>query len=164
MKQTPASKFQPIPFIISLAITTGIGFVASLFTRPEIADWYAELHKPSFTPPSWAFPFAWSIIYILIATSAYLVWRQRNGSANYKRARVIYFIQLFLNFSWSIVFFGMHQILGALLIIVILWMYILLNIFSFSKFSLTAARLLIPYLLWVSFATALNYSIYMLNH
>ena len=157
------TKFQPIPFIISVAITLTIGFVASYFTRPEIAGWYATLHKPTFTPPSWAFPVAWTVIYILIATSAYLVWQKRDGSANYKRARLIYFIQLFVNFSWSIIFFGMHQILGALIIIIILWLYILLNIFSFSKFSLTAARLLIPYLLWVTFATALNYSIYILN-
>lgn len=156
-------KFQQIPFIISLSITLAIGFAASYFTRPEIAGWYATLHKPAFTPPPWAFPIAWTIIYVMIATAAYLVWKKRDNSADYKRARVIYFIQLLFNFSWSIVFFGMHQILGALMIILVLWVLIILNIFGFKKFSRSAAWLLTPYLLWVSFASALNYSIYLLN-
>src|ERR1700712_474544 len=118
MPTTTNSKFQPIPFIISLVITLAIGFVASVFTRPEIAGWYSSLHKPSFTPPSWAFPVAWTILYIMIAASAYLVWKQRDGSKNFRRACIIYGIQLFLNFSWSIVFFGMHQVFGGLLVIV----------------------------------------------
>lgn len=156
-------KFQIIPFVISLAITLIIGFVASLFTRPEIDGWYAILKKPSFNPPNLVFPLAWTILYILIATAAYLVWKQRNKSVTYNTTAGIYFIQLLLNFSWSIVFFGMHQVLGALLIITLLWVSIIFNIRWFGKFSKTAAWLLVPYILWVSFAALLNFNIYLLN-
>lgn len=156
-------KFQFFPFIISLAITLAIGFVASIFTRPEIDGWYATLKKPSFNPPNFAFPLAWTILYIMIAISAYLVWKQRSRALTYKTTAGIYFIQLLLNFSWSIVFFGMHQIFGALVIIGLLWISIIFNIRWFGKFSKTAAWLLVPYLLWVSFAALLNFSIYLLN-
>ncbi|MFD0792549.1 TspO/MBR family protein [Mucilaginibacter litoreus] len=157
------AKFQIIPFAISLLITLGIGIVASLFTRPEIAGWYANLKKPSFTPPKWLFPVAWTILYIMIATAAYLVWRLRDNSAAFKTTVVIYSLQLLLNFSWSIVFFGMHHILAALIIILLLLVLIILNINWFGRFSQTAALLLLPYLLWVGFASLLNLSIYIFN-
>jgi benzodiazapine receptor len=157
------TKFQPAIFMISLAITLSIGGVAAFFTQPEIKTWYLTLNKPSFTPPNWLFPVAWSIIYILIATAAYMVWKIRDGSSTYKTAVTIYVVQLALNFSWSIVFFGMHQILYALIIIVALLVAIILNISWFNRFSKTAAWLLIPYLLWVSYATLLNISICVLN-
>jgi len=157
------TKFQPVPFIISLAITLAIGFVASIFTRPQIATWYTTLKKPSFNPPDFAFPVAWTILYIMIAIAAYLVWKKRNRGVQYKVTAIIYFIQLLLNFSWSIVFFGMHGIFGALAIITFLWISIVFNIGWFAKFSKTAAWLLVPYLLWVSFAWLLNLNIYLLN-
>nr|WP_294949065.1 TspO/MBR family protein [uncultured Mucilaginibacter sp.] len=160
---TPVNKFQVIPFVISLAITLGIGIVASLFTRPQIKGWYLTLNKPAFTPPNWLFPVAWTTLYILIATAAYLVWRRRDGTSVYKTTTVIYSVQLFLNFSWSIVFFGMHQIFGGLVVIVALLVFIILNIAWFARFKKLAAWLLVPYLLWVSYATLLNISIYILN-
>jgi benzodiazapine receptor len=160
---TANSKFQIIPFIISLVITLGIGVVASLFTRPEIPGWYSTLNKPSFTPPNWLFPVAWTILYILIATAAHMVWKRRDGSPIYKTTAVIYIIQLALNFSWSIVFFGIHQIVGGLIIIIALLVTIVLIISWFSRFSKTAAWLLVPYLLWVGYATLLNISIVVLN-
>jgi translocator protein len=156
-------KFQALPFITSLAITLAIGFVASIFTRPEIDGWYATLKKPSFNPPNLAFPLTWTILYILIAISAYLVWKQRNLAVAYRITAGIYFIQLLLNFFWSIVFFGMHQVFAALVIIILLWISIIFNIRWFGKFSKTAAWLLAPYLLWVSFAGLLNLNIYLLN-
>jgi len=158
-----STKFQPLAFTISLLITLTIGVVASIFTRPEIKTWYITLNKPSFTPPNWLFPLAWTTLYILIAVSAYLIWKLRDGSSTYKTAAIIYVIQLALNFSWSIVFFGMHQILGGLFIIVTLLVTIILNISWFNRFSKTAAWLLVPYLLWVSYATLLNISICVLN-
>lgn len=163
-KITIRKGFQPIPFIISLAITLAIGFVASLVTRPQIANWYATLQKPSFNPPAWLFAPVWTMLYILIASAAYLVWKRRNLIMGYSTAATIYAVQLLLNFSWSIVFFGLHQILGALIIIVLLWISIILNIAWFGKFNKIAAWLLVPYLLWVSFATLLNLNIYLLNH
>ena len=156
-------KFQPLPFIVSLAITLAIGFVASLFTRPQIAGWYVTLKKPSFNPPNWAFPVAWTVLYIMIAIAAYMVWKQRNRTMTYRTTAIIYFVQLLLNFSWSIIFFGMHEIFGALIIIGLLWISIIFNIIYFGKFSKTAAWLLMPYLLWVSFAGLLNLNIYLLN-
>lgn len=157
------SKFQVIPFIISIAITLGIGFTASFFTRPEIANWYSTLTKPSFTPPNWAFPVAWTTLYILIGTAAYLVWKCRNNSSAYRTTVGIYIVQLLLNFSWSMVFFGLHQIMGGFIVILLLAVAIVLNIAWFARFSKAAAWLLVPYLLWVGFATALNLSIYVLN-
>lgn len=156
-------KFQFIPFLINVLITLVIGFVASLVTRPQIAGWYSILKKPSFNPPAWLFAPVWSAIYLLIAISAYLVWKHRSRKPVYKVTRGIYIIQLFLNFMWSIVFFGFHQVFGAAVIIVLLWLTILLNISWFNKFNKTAGALLVPYLLWVSFAAVLNVSIYLLN-
>ena len=163
-KITIRKGFQPIPFIISLAITLAIVFVASLVTRPQIAGWYSTLNKPSFNPPAWLFAPVWTAIYLLIAIAAYLVWKRRNLIVGYSTTATIYAVQLLLNFSWSIVFFGLHQILGALIVIVLLWISIILNIAWFGKFNKIAAWLLVPYLLWVSFATLLNLNIYLLNH
>jgi benzodiazapine receptor len=156
-------KFQFFPFFISLLITLAIGFVASLVTRPQIPGWYSTLKKPSFNPPPWLFAPVWTVLYILIAIAAYLIWKHRSRKPVYRVTRTVYFIQLFLNFSWSIVFFGLHQILGALIIIILLWLSIGLTINWFSKFNKIAGWLLVPYLLWVSFAGVLNASIYFLN-
>lgn len=156
-------KFQFFPFIISLSITLGIGFTAALFTRPQIAGWYSTLKKPSFNPPPQAFAPVWTVIYILIATAAYLVWKHRSHKPVYKVTRAVYFIQLFLNLLWSAVFFGMHQILGAFFVIILLWISIDVTINWFSKFNKVAGWLLWPYLLWVTFAGLLNASIYFLN-
>ncbi|MDB4999617.1 MAG: TspO protein [Mucilaginibacter sp.] len=157
------TKFKPIPLVISLAITLSIAYVASIFTRPQIQSWYITLHKPAFNPPNWLFAPVWVTIYILIGIAAYLVWKLRNGSATYKTTVIIYIIQLLLNLSWSIAFFGMHQIFAALIIIISLLVAIILNINWFGLFSKVAAWLLVPYLLWVSFASFLNLSIYILN-
>jgi len=160
---TSHKKFQFLPFLISLLITLAIGFVASLFTRPQIARWYSTLNKPSFNPPNWLFAPVWTGIYIMIAIAAYLVWKRRDNTREYSFTVSIYFIQLALNFSWSIVFFGLHGIRPALIVILLLWVSIILNIRWFNKFSSTAAWLLLPYLAWVSFASLLNLSIYLLN-
>jgi len=156
-------KFQFFPFIINLLIVLAIGFVASFVARPEIPGWYSTLKKPSFNPPPWLSGSVWIILYILIAIAAYLIWKHRSRKPAYKITRAIYFIQLFLNFLWFIVFFGLHQIFGALIIIILLWLSIGITIHWFNKFNKIAGWLLIPYLLWVSFAGVLNASIYFLN-
>jgi benzodiazapine receptor len=164
MSTSPKSiKFSFVPFFISLLITLSVGFSASLVTRPQIAGWYSTLVKPSFNPPSWLFAPVWTMLYVIIAVAAYLVWQRRDRSTNYATARAVYLLQLTLNFSWSLIFFGLHAIAPGLLIIILLWMCILLNIRWFGKISKTAAWLLLPYFMWVSFAGILNYSIYMLN-
>ena len=163
MDTTSSKKFHLFPFLISLTITLAIGFVASLFTRPQIAGWYSTLNKPSFNPPPWLFAPVWTAIYVTIAIAAYLVWQRRDNSKTYKITAAIYIVQLWFNFSWSIVFFGLHGILPALFVILLLWVSIILNIRWFKKYDKTAAWLLTPYLLWVSFASVLNLSIYLLN-
>jgi benzodiazapine receptor len=156
-------RFQFFPYLISVLLVFAIGITASLVTRPEIAGWYSTLKKPVFNPPPWLFAPVWSAIYVMIATAAYLVWKHRSHKPAYIVARSVYFTQLVLNFSWSMVFFGMHQIMGALIVILLLWLSIIININWFGKFNKAAAWLLAPYLAWVSFATVLNASIYFLN-
>ena len=148
---------------VNLLITLIIGIVAGIFTTPQIKRWYVYLQKPSFNPPNWIFGPVWTILYILIGISAYLVWMRRNNSFDYINAKRIYFLQLFFNFSWSVVFFGLHQTLAALVIIVLLIISIIINIMAFRKINRIAAWLLTPYLLWVGFATVLNLYIYLLN-
>jgi len=155
--------FKWLHLIISILITEGIAVTASMFTVSQIPVWYSTLNKPSFNPPNWLFGPVWTTLYLLIAISAYLVWRQRNDSELYKKARAAYFIQLVLNFGWSAVFFGMHQVLGALVVIGLLWVSIIAMIYYFGQFNKIAAWLLVPYLLWVSFASVLNLYIYLLN-
>jgi benzodiazapine receptor len=155
--------FQLWPLVISLVITLSIAGVASYFTVPQIPVWYAYLQKPSFNPPNWLFGPVWTTLYVMIAIAAYLVWKKRSQSIEYANAKYVYILQLLLNFSWSIIFFGMHQILAALIVIGLLWLTIIVNILFFSRINKAAAWLLVPYLLWVSFASLLNFSIYKLN-
>jgi len=155
--------FKWLHLIISILITEAIAVTASIFTISQIPVWYTALNKPSFNPPNWLFGPVWTILYILIAIAAYLVWQRRNDSELYQKARIAYVVQLILNFAWSAVFFGMHQVLGALVVIGLLWISIVVIIYYFSKFNKLAAWLLVPYLLWVSFASVLNLYIYLLN-
>ena len=155
--------FKSLHLIISILITEAIAVTASIFTISQIPVWYTALNKPSFNPPNWLFGPVWTILYILIAIAAYLVWQRRNDSELYQKARIAYVVQLILNFAWSAVFFGMHQVLGALVVIGLLWISIVVIIYYFSKFNKLAAWLLVPYLLWVSFASVLNLYIYLLN-
>src|ERR1700759_1647330 len=113
-------RFQFFPFLISLLIVLAIGFTASVVTRPEIAGWYSTLKKPSFNPPPWLFAPVWTAIYIMIAIAAYIVWQRRDNSKTYKITAAIYTVQLAFNFLWSIVFFGLHGILPALFVILLL--------------------------------------------
>lgn len=161
--ETNNRRFHFWAFLISLLITLAIGIVASVFTRPEIPGWYRLLHKPSFNPPAWLFAPVWTTLYILIAIAAYRVWERRNQVNNFGITCLIYFVQLALNFSWSIVFFGMHLLLSALIVIILLWISIIFTIIRFRKYEKLSAWLLVPYLLWVSFAVVLNFAIYMLN-
>jgi len=139
------------------------GFIGSVFTTPSIPGWYAGLAKPPFNPPNWVFAPVWTILYALMGLSAYLVYEKGPKRSEVRKALAVFAVQLVLNALWSIVFFGAHMILGAAVIIVLLWVLILESILLFSKISKAAACLLIPYFLWVSFATILNISLYVLN-
>ena len=139
------------------------GIVGSFFTRPSIPGWYAGLVKPLFNPPNWIFGPVWTTLYVLMGLAAYLVYEKGLRRNDVRKALAVFGGQLVLNALWSIVFFGAHQILGAAVLIVVLWAMILATILLFSRISKAAAYLLIPYILWVSFATVLNISLYVLN-
>ena len=148
--------------IISLLIPQLVGGMGSYFTIGSVKDWYPILIKSELNPPSWIFGPVWTILFLLMGYALYLVWRDESG----KSKRLAYFafgIQMFLNALWSIIFFGLHSPGGALVEIVLLWLAIFATIIIFAKISKLSAWLLVPYILWVSFAMYLNYSIYILN-
>lgn len=148
---------------VAVLICELAGIAGSLFTAPAIAGWYAGLTKPAFNPPNWLFAPVWTSLYALMGLAAWLVYDKGARRDDVKRALFVFVVQLILNVLWSIMFFGAHQILGAFVIIVALWTLILGTILRFLKISKAAAYLLVPYLLWVSFATVLNASLYVLN-
>ena len=151
-----------LPLLVFILITLFAGFIGSLFTTPSIASWYAFINKPSFSPPNWLFAPVWSLLYILMGIAAFLIWQKRDNLKT-KPALMFYGIQLILNTFWSIIFFGMHNPGLAFLEIIILWTFILITLIKFYKINKTSGILFIPYLIWVSFASILNFAVWMLN-
>jgi tryptophan-rich sensory protein len=147
----------------SIIICQLAGLAGSIFTRPAISTWYAGLVKPSFNPPNWVFAPVWITLYILMGISLYLVIRKGWNSPGVKKASMIFVVQLILNALWSFVFFGLHSPGAGMLVIVILWAAILLSLINFIRVRKIAGYLLLPYLLWVSFAAVLNLWIFLLN-
>jgi tryptophan-rich sensory protein len=156
------SKNNFFKFIISLALPFLAAFIGSSATFPAIPTWYASLNKPFFSPPNYLFAPVWTLLYLLMGISFYLVWSKGKGKS-LRFATNVYLFQLILNTLWSIFFFGNRSPLMGLIIIVILWFMILITILRFYKINRTAGILLIPYILWVSFASVLNLSIFLLN-
>ncbi len=151
-----------VPFqrlILSIILCLAAGFIGSIFTITSIESWYSTLNKPFFNPPNWLFGPVWTILYILIGISLYIALTKGADL----RAKSIFAMQLALNTLWSILFFGLRNPLIAFIDIVLLWIAILLTIISFRKFSKTSSYILIPYILWVTFASILNFSIILLN-
>ncbi len=147
----------------SLAACYLAALIGSVFTRPAIPQWYAGLHKPSFAPPNWVFGPVWTALYLMMAIAAFLVWREGWDNPQVRRALALFGVQLLLNAGWSPVFFGLRWPVGGLAVIGVLWVFIVATILTFFRVSKPAAVLLIPYLLWVSFATVLNSAIVTLN-
>ena len=148
--------------ILCILIPLTVGFLASVFTSDSVML-FSEITKPPLSPPSWAFPVVWTILFVLMGASSYLVLTSKKPQSQIKSALTVYGIQLAFNFFWSIIFFNLEAYLFAFFWPVILWLLIILTIYLFSKINKTAAVLLIPYLLWVTFAGYLNYAIYLLN-
>ncbi len=140
-----------------------IGLISTSFTITSIPTWYAGLIKPPFSPPNWIFGPVWTILYCLMGIAAYLVWEKGIKIRKVKIALKYFLIQLFFNFIWSPLFFGFHLPLIALFDIFILLVMIVIIMKQFHGISKLAFYLLIPYLLWVSFATLLNLSVVVLN-
>jgi translocator protein len=152
-----------ITFIVCILICEGAGAIGGFFTSRSVAEWYPTLIKPSFTPPSWLFMPVWTLLYLLMGISAFLIWRIGWQSNVVKIALAVFIIQLALNVAWSAVFFGMKSTIGGMIVIFLLWLAILFTIILFFRLSKISAVLLIPYNLWVSFASVLNVALVYLN-
>ncbi len=139
-----------------------VGGIAGYATATNISNWYSQLNKPFFNPPNWLFAPVWTILYILMGISFYLIL-QSPKNRDWRKAIYVFIVQLFLNFWWSFLFFKFHLILIALVEILLIWVSIVTMILRFKLVNKTAAYLQIPYLLWVSFATILNAAILWLN-
>ncbi|MEM3556237.1 MAG: TspO/MBR family protein [Candidatus Micrarchaeia archaeon] len=149
--------------IVAILICEMAGVIGSVFTYNSIPDWYDRLKKPDFTPPSWLFAPAWVTLYLFMGVSAYLVWEKGVKRKEVRDALSIFGVQLLLNLFWSIFFFGLRCSLCGFVEIILLWLAIAVTIIKFHKLSKPAALLLIPYILWVSFAAILNFYVWRLN-
>ncbi|UCC23495.1 MAG: tryptophan-rich sensory protein [Planctomycetota bacterium] len=150
--------------IISCLLCLSAGALGSLFTTTDsLTTWYAALTKPSFTPPGWLFGPVWTVLYILMGLSFFLIWRKGLHTRPAAVALACFITQLILNALWTPIFFCLHLILLAFIEILLLSATILITILAFARISPAAAILLIPYLAWTAFAAVLNASIYLLN-
>ena len=148
---------------VSVGVCLVVGFLSGFATQSSVNDWFVTLNKPSFNPPNWVFAPVWTVLYIMMGTAAGLVWAKGFHHLWVKTALYHFVFQLLLNASWSIIFFGFMEPFWGLVVIITLLVLIVLTIRWFRIVSKFAAWLLIPYLLWVCFATALNYKIWELN-
>ncbi len=154
------SKPNLVRFVVSVVVCEAAGIIGSVFTVSAIPSWYASLQKPWFTPPNWLFAPVWLMLYFLMGATLYLLW----GKWPQSRAAVMAFgVQLVLNVGWSAVFFGAHELLYGFGAIALLWVAILATAAFSYRVSKIAAALLIPYILWVTIASALNYYVWVLN-
>ncbi|KKT81675.1 MAG: TspO protein [Candidatus Yonathbacteria bacterium RBG_16_43_6] len=152
-----------LKLLITVTLSLLAGAIGSLFTVSAIQEWYPMLIKPALNPPSWIFAPVWTTLYVMMGVAAFLVWKRGGELKNVTLPLSLFVIQLVLNALWSIIFFGMHNPKLAFFEILLLWVAILATIISFMKISKRAGWLLVPYLLWVSFASYLTFSIWMLN-
>ena len=152
-----------LKLVVSIVICQAAGLIGYFFARPAIPTWYADLRKPFFTPPDWLFGPVWVILYALIGIAAYRVWQKGLDQKDARYALVLFGVQLVLNALWPIIFFGLKSPLAGFVEITILAAAILWTIQRFLGVSKTAGTLLIPYFIWVSFASGLNLSIWYLN-
>ena len=153
-------KAQRRPLYFFLLATLGVGTLGSFFTTSQIPTWYAGLNHPSIAPPNWVFAPVWTTLYIVMAVAAWRVWKITGLRS---MAMAAFAIQLVLNLAWSAIFFGLHDIGGALAEILVLDLAILATVFLFFRHDWVAGLLMLPYLAWVLFATFLTYAFWGLN-
>lgn len=152
-----------LKLVLSIVACQSAGLIGAVFTVSSIENWYNLLNQPSFRPPNWLFGPAWTILYTLMGISLYWIWTKGTKKKEVKDALKLFAVHLVLNATWSIVFFGMRNIPLSLLNIVVLWILIMMVMVKFYKIDQKASFILLPYLAWVSFATILNYNIFLLN-
>ncbi|HOW34127.1 MAG TPA: tryptophan-rich sensory protein [Methanoregulaceae archaeon] len=147
----------------SVLLCNCAGLLGSLFTTTGPGSWYSTLIKPAFNPPAWIFAPVWTLLYILMGISLYLVIMEGMKGRDVRIPLLVFTIQLILNLLWSYAFFGLESTFFGLLVIILLWISIVATMILFYPVRKAAAWLLVPYILWVSFATLLTYTIYSLN-
>ncbi len=153
-----------VKIIIVVIVCLLVGYLSSFVTKEGVITWYPTLKKPFFNPPNWIFAPVWSVLYVCIGIAGGLVWSELDTDKELVKKALFFFVaQLLLNAMWSYLFFGLHNILLALIEIILLWLIIYETYLLFKKINKTAAFLFIPYLVWVAFATILTISIYILN-
>jgi tryptophan-rich sensory protein len=150
-------------FLVAVLPVLAVAVSASLVTQPNIPDWYAGLQKPAFTPPNWAFPVVWTLLYAMMAYALWRILALPESRPGRPVAIIAFFVQLALNGLWSFAFFGGKSPLAGLVVIAALIVAILATIRAFWRLDRAAALLLVPYLAWVTYATALNGTIWRLN-
>ena len=148
--------------LICLAIPIGLGLLSSLISG-NMGGVYPTLNRPPLSPPSWIFPVVWSILYILMGISAYIITDTRGMHSSKEQAMKIYYIQLIINVLWPIIFFRFKLFTVAAVVLAILIAAVIVTIVKFKKISNTAASLLVPYLIWILFALYLNIGVAVLN-
>lgn len=144
--------------VVAILVSQMAGIVGSVFTMPSIPGWYAGLVRPELSPPNWIFAPVWTTLFLLMGLAAGLVWIKKDY-----RALAVFAVQLVLNTTWSVIFFGLHSPGWAFVEIIFLWFAILATIIAFAKTSKAAAWMLMPYIIWVTFASYLNFMIWSLN-
>ena len=151
--------------VAAIAICQIVGNIGTIFTLPALLKWYPSLSKPFFNPPNWLFGPAWLILYTLMGIALYIIWNRWPTIKKPTRSRIIgiFGIQLALNPVWSFLFFGLRSPIYGFVGIVLLWIAIVTTTFEFSKVSKNATAILLPYIIWVSFALILNLFIVLLN-
>lgn len=149
--------------LISVVGCELVGILSTPFTISAIKDWYFYLNKPFFAPPNWLFGPAWTTLYFLMGVAIYLIWIQDQNKKKVKVAVQFFLAQLTLNFLWSPIFFGLRAPILGLVMIIAMWGLIFMTMKQFYPLSKPAFYLLVPYILWVSFATLLNVAIVVLN-
>jgi tryptophan-rich sensory protein len=156
--------FNWLKIVIAVAICLTVGYFSSISTRSSVQVWFPTIEKPFFNPPPWVFAPVWTILYIMMGIAFGIIWNKyQKNNADSKNALLFFGFQLALNALWSFLFFGLRNPLLAFIEIILLWLVIYETIKSFKKIDVLAAKLLYPYLAWVSFATLLNASIWYLN-
>ncbi len=151
-----------VKLVISIGVCLAAGLIGSMFTVSNIPVWYATLNKPFFSPPDWLFAPVWTILYILMGVALFYIWKAPKVKKT-NEGLMLFGAQLIFNMIWSIIFFGFRSLAGGLISIVILLILIVMTTVQFYRIDKRAAYLMLPYLLWVCFATMLNISIYLLN-
>jgi benzodiazapine receptor len=149
--------------LVSLIVCFSAALLGSFATTPQIATWYAALNKPVFNPPNWIFAPVWTLLFAMMAVAAWLIWEKGLAKKGVKPALLVFLEQLAVNVLWSFLFFAWHNVWGAYVCIIVLWGLILITIIRFAKIDRIAAWLLVPYILWVSFASFLNLAVALLN-